>query len=813
MRSRIFLLFTFIFATSLLFAQRGSKEKSTPFFLVGSVQDAETNAALEYATITVLNASDSSFVGGTITQPTGEFEIEATAGSYLLKLEFIGYSSKIMGPYQVNANAPRVQVGTVTLKSKSEMLKEAVVTAERSQVALSLEKKTFEVGKDLSSIGGSATDVLENVPSVTVDADGSVSLRGNGNVRILINGKQSGLLGISGTEALQMFPADQIERVEVITNPSARYDAEGMAGIINIILKEEKEKGTNGVFSLSAGSPQMFNGSANISHQKGKFTYSLGYSFRNRSFGGFRNEKRTIFGSETDTILTQDGDNNRAGDRHGITGGVQFQPNKSNLLIINGNYRISDGFNTSDVDYKTTNSAGQRLSSSRRTNDETEDEEGFDISLDYTKRFKKEGQEWVTTVNFNQSDEIEDTDSEERIFDNQNNLTRTLLQHSYNHEFQQNGVFQSDFVLPLQKEQKLEFGVKSSLRVIETDYFVEEFNNVSGEWSTLDGVSNQFVYNENIHAAYGMYSKKWKKLSMLAGVRFEYSDILTEQKETNEKNKRDYVDPFPTVHVSYEIDKVNSLQISYSRRIRRPNFWNLNPFFSFTNPVSFQSGNPNINPEYTNSMEFSYLAFKNKWNINASVYYRHSTDVIQWISTIRDSITFTRPENVAQQQSYGLELTGSYRPADWWKLNGTLNMFGSTLDASNVENGREISYLSSTFQLSSMMTILKKYDLQIRGNYQAPQEMAQGERKEIAYMDVAVTRDILKGKATLSFKVNDVFNSRYRRSTSNGENFTFYSERQWRPRMVTAGFTYRLNQENKPQRGGNRGGSDDGGEM
>ena len=780
--------------------------------IVGTIVDAQNEDALEYATVTALKAQDSSFVGGTITESTGRYTLDLPAGSYLLKYEFIGFEKQWAGPFVLNPKTSPLKADQVALASKSQMLKEAVVKAEKSQVTLSLEKKTFEVGKDLSSIGGTATDVLENVPSVTVDAEGGVSLRGNGNVRILINGKQSGLLGISGTDALQMFPADQIERVEVITNPSARYDAEGMAGIINIILKEDKEKGTNGVFSVSAGLPQMVNASANISHQKGDFTYSLGYSFRNRAFGGFRDEDRTLFGSETDTILSQEEDMNRAGNRHGINGGIQYQPNKKNLLIINGNYRYSKGLNTADVEYLTTNGFGSTLSRSSRTNDELEEEDGFDVSLDYTKKFDKEGQEWVTTINYNQSDEIEDTDSEELIFNGQNEIQRTLLQRSYNEEFQQNGVFQSDFVLPLKKNQKLEFGVKSSLRIIETDYFVEEFDEGDNEWNPLPGVTNQFIYNEGIHAAYGMYRKKWDKFGLLAGMRVEYSDISTEQIETEQLNERDYVDPFPTIHMSYEIDKVNSVQLSYSRRIERPNFWELNPFFNFTNPVSFRSGNPNINPEYTNSLEFSFLAFKNKWNLSSSVYYRHSYDVIQWIRTVEDSITFTRPENVAEQHSYGLELTGSYSIYDWWKMNGTVNVYGANLDASNVANGRQVNFISSTVQMSSMMNFKHDVNLQIRGNYEAPQETAQGKRLYIAHMDVALTKDVLKGKATVSFKVRDVFNSRIRRTEASGDNFDLYTERQWRPRMFIAGFTYRLNQENKPERGGGRGNSD-GGDM
>tara|TARA_Y100000782_G_C10188738_1_gene268855 strand:- start:308 stop:2740 length:2433 start_codon:yes stop_codon:yes gene_type:complete len=783
------LLFIPLILPSLSYGQSGKK-----YPVKGTVVDAANSAPLEFATVSAFSTSDSSLAGGSITDISGNFNIEVAAGSYYFQIEFIGYTAINKGPFTIGQQRKSLNIGTVAIESKAELLKEAVVEAERSQVALSLEKKSFEVSQDLSSIGGTATDILENVPSVTVDAEGEVSLRGNSNVRILINGKQSGLVGISGSEALQMLPADQIERVEVITNPSARYDAEGVSGIINIILKEEKKPGTNGVLSLSAGYPQMFSGSANLSHQRGKWTFSGGYSFRNRSNGGFHYDERETYDTEGGEVLKQDEDMTRSSNRHGINGGLQFQPNTKNQLSISGNYRTSSGTNLAEVDYDGTNLNDVPTSYSFRKNEEAEDQDGYDLSFDYTKKFAKEKQEWVTTVNFNQSNEIEDTDAEQTYYNiSDNSVSGIDLQHTYTEEFQQNSVFQSDYVHPLKGDGALEVGVKSSLRVIETDYYVEDYDNASDTWTRIAGLSNKFNYEEGIYAAYAMFRKKFNKFGVLAGVRVEYSDILTEQLETDQRNKRDYVDPFPTIHVSYQLDKINSVQLSYSRRIRRPNFWDLNPFFSYSNPYSYRSGNPNVNPEYTNSVEFAFLSFRKKWNINASVYYRHSYNVIQWISTVEDSTTYSMPVNVAERHSYGLELTGSYTLTEWWKVNGTLNTFGAQLNASNVENGRDVNYISATVQLSSMMNFKNGYTFQVRGNYQAPEERAQGKRYYTAYMNVALTKELFKGNATVSFKIDDVFNSRVFRSRSTGDNFNNYSEHQWRPRMFIIGFTYRLN--------------------
>ncbi len=809
---RIILLSTLLLFSSLLVGQNPRKGE-TKTFLVGSILDADTDQPLAYATASYYSVADSALKGGAITDDQGKYALEAAPGEYLIKLEFMGYQSQWIGPYSVTKEERFTRVSPVKLAVNSITLKAAEVKAEKSQVAMALDKKTFNVGDDLSSIGGSATDVLENVPSVTVDGEGNVSLRGSGNVRILINGKQSGLVGISSQDALQMLPADMIERVEVITNPSARYDAEGMSGIINIVLKEEQEIGTKGVFTVTGGFPTNANASVNLSHNLKNWGFSAGYSNRYRDYGGYSSEdRRTAFGDSI-VNLDQYEDNNRNQLGHNFRAGIELRQ-KRNTFSLNGNYRFAESDNDTKVDYTTTTDAGGYLARFHRNNSEFEDEFSYDVSLDFDRKFTEKGRKLTATINANISEETEDTDAQTDYFGGAgfNSITSSLIQHSLNKEAQTNGVAQVDYVHPLAGKQNLELGYKSSLRIIKSDYFVEELNPVTNDFETLQGVTNQFDYTEGIHAAYANYSNQWDKFGIMAGVRVEYSDILTEQITTGEKNKRDYVDPFPSVFLSYKFDQVKSMQLSYSRRIRRPGFWNLNPFFNYNNPLSFRSGNPNLDPEYTNSMEWTYLMFQEKWSLNASLYYRHSYNVIQWVQTIVDSVTYTAPQNVNEQHSYGIELTGSYKPISWWRLNGTFNFFGSELDARDIENGRQVSFASWTAQLSSMMQFTNLFNLQIRANYNAPTEQAQGTRKYLATMNLAITKNIWKDRATISFKVNDVFNSRIRRFESFGNNFQIEGERQWRPRTVILGFTYRLNmteREARMQEGGSFG---DGGE-
>ncbi len=793
----------------------------TPYFLVaqnrtsktitGTVLEAGTGNPLEFANVTVTQLPDSNFLGGTITNQKGKFTLDAKPGDLLVRISFAGFES-IEKVQRLERGKSNLNLGTIEMQLSNYVFEEAVIEGERSQVSLSLEKKTFEVGQDLASIGGSATDVLENVPSVTVDAEGNISLRGSGNVRILIDGRQSGMVALSAQDALQMLPADMIERVEVITNPSARYDAEGMAGIINIITKKEKKKGTNGTLSLTAGEPRNYQASLNLNHRTGNWNFFGGYGYRNGAYQGFSLEERTTIEDDSISFVNQDQRRNRARESHSIQGGIEYRAGKHNLISLNGSWRRSLGDNRNSVTYTFADADGT-YGTGTRFNVEEENRESTDFSVNYTRTFSEKDKKLLVDFSYTGSDETEDTDAE------QYNVTTTgrfeeneiLYQHSLNQEDVNNIVFQADFIDPIGEKGKFEAGIKSSYRIIGSNYMVEERNAISEDWEVLPNVTNSLTYNEIIHAGYVMYSQAFDKFSFAAGLRTEYTDILIEQDQLGTKDRKEYINPFPTIHLSYAFDDYKSMQLSYSRRINRPGFWELNPFYSYDNPLSFRSGNPNLDPEYTNAVELGYLIFKDKWNINPAVYVRHTTGVIQRIQYIENGVTISRPENANTQTSYGIELTGTYKPLKWWTLNGTINGYGAQLDGSNIQDGAQRDFFTYTVQASSMMRIPNWFNVQVRGNYQAERETAQGKRLSITRMDVAVTKDFLQGKANASFKIQDVFNSRIRRSESSGTNFDIYQEGQWRPRMFIIGFTYRLNPNERDTSRGKRG-FDGGGE-
>tara|TARA_B100000780_G_scaffold277516_1_gene248394 strand:- start:1643 stop:4084 length:2442 start_codon:yes stop_codon:yes gene_type:complete len=802
------LITLFILPTSSLFAQKAGKYK-----IKGQIVDSSTGAGLEYASVSVIHLPDSAFAGGTITDLSGNFELDLTgAGQYLLRYDFMGYKAKQSEVVELTKANPVNTVNKVELDPNVELLEEAVVEAERSQVSMSLEKKTFEVGSDLSSIGGDATSILENVPSVTVDAEGNVSLRGNGNVRILIDGRQSGLVAMSAEDALRMIPADQIERVEVITNPSARYDAQGMAGIINIITKKEKKSGTNGSITLNAGVPRNYQASLNLNHRTGNWNFFGGYNYRDGSHRGYEDQDRTTFYDDSISQVIQAEHRLRSRVSHNIQGGVEYMAGKHNIITLNGSYRINDGLNENDVTYRFEDGYDNPYAYASRDNEEEEDRVSTDWSMNYMRTFEKKDRKLTADLSYTTSFETEITNAiQQGVTDNGSpDPNAETNQITDNEENLRNIVFQADYVDPMGKNGKFEAGVKTSFRTIDSDYEVSEQLSGSNDFTPVPEYTNHVIYDESILAAYLMYSKEWDKISFAAGVRTEYSIINVSQEQLNSDNLKEYINPFPTAHLSYKFNEFQSIQWSYSRRINRPHFWYLNPFFSYDNPLSFRSGNPNLNPEYTDALEVAYLVFKEKWSISPSIYYRHTTDVIQRVQYVEEGVTISRPENANQRSDYGLEVTGNYNAFKWWSLNGTVNLYGSRLDGTNITNGSERDYVSMTFQASSMMRFPKLFNFQVRANYTAPYETAQGRDNGLFYGSIALTREFMKKKATVSVKVQDFTNSVHR-SEYYGSNFETYQQGQWRPRMFIFGFTYRLNanERDRPQRGNMNGGGGD----
>jgi outer membrane receptor protein involved in Fe transport len=777
------------------------------------VLEGATKSPLEFATITVLRQADSSLVTGGITEKDGTFSIEVEYGQFFVKVEFLSFSAKTIGGVVLSREKPMFDLGKIMLEADAEVLQEIEVRAERSQMQLSLDKKVFNVGKDLANTGGSAADVLDNVPSVTVDVEGNVELRGAGGVRILIDGKPSGMVGLSNSDGLRQIPANMIDRVEVITNPSARYEAEGMSGIINIVLKKERKQGLNGSFDLKAGHPTDYGITFNLNYRKNRLNFftNYGLSYDQRPGRGSLFQEFT----RNDSLFITDNTSERT--RGGISNnfrfGADYYFNEKNILTTAFNYRKSNDDNLVETRYDDYIFSLQNpVGITTRTDDEKENEDNLEYSLTYKKYFQEKGHE--LTVDFRYQDEVEDEQSQitERNFDTffQPSGEADLLQRSRNEEKQRNMIFQADYLKPLGKEGKFEAGLRSGIRNLRNDFEVQELED--GAWVSLAQFTNSLIYDENIHAAYTSLGSKFNRFSWQLGLRAEYSDVTTELEQTQQINPRDYFDLFPSAFLGYEINPENTMQISYSRRIRRPGFWELNPFFTFSDARNIWGGNPDLDPEYTNSYEIGYLRYFTKGSLTSSVYYRHTEGVIERIrEQTSDTTSFTFPTNLATRDDYGFEFTFSFDPTKTWRINGNANFFRSITEGEYGNQSFSADALTMFGRLSSRVTLFKKVDFQVNLNYRAPRNMPQGRAKSEWNIDPAASMDILKGNGTLTLAVRDLFNTRRRRFVTTGENFNVVGDHQWRVRQVNLTFTYRLNQKKKQGRGERGGGGFEGG--
>lgn len=782
-----YLLFITLFLSTTLFswAQR----------IEGRIVD-ERSMGLPSTTVVLFSSQDSTMINGATTDENGYFQISTSPGNYYIMVSFVGYDENVVGDIKVGDQP--VDLGTIEMTPSALSLSEVEVVEKKEQMELKLDKRVYNVQQDLSNIGSNAAEILDNIPSITVDVEGNISLRGSGNVRILINGKPSGLVSAGDMESLRQLMGDQIERIEVITNPSARYDAEGEVGIINIILKEEKRKGVNGSFEVTGGYPDNYRAGFNLNYRRQKINFFAGASAAYSRFPGGGSSYQSFFNSDTTYAFEREQYRERGGVGGNFRTGADLYINDKNTLSISGLISLSDDNNTVDLDYRDYNDENILTQTVDRFQDEQEDELTLQGSIQYRKTFDKEGKEWTVEFQY-----IDDDDSELADISEFSSSGDTLYQRSSNVEDQRNILIQSDFIVPIGEDGKFETGIRNTFRRIDNIFLVEEMD-ANGSFQALPGFDNDFTFLENIYAGYVMYGNEKGPWGYQLGLRLEYSDISTELISTNQVNRRDYLNLFPSAHFTYKIKKNNTLQLSYSRRLSRPGFRSLLPFSSFSDNRNLRLGNPNLDPEYTHSMEAGYLFYFNRGSLLGSAYYRYRTGVIERITTVdSEGISYRLPVNLAVENAYGIEFNMSYDVNEWWNVNTNFNFYRAITEGQYLDQELYRDALTWNNRTTSKMTVFGDIDIQLSLDYQAPEQTTQGRRRAITVVDFGATKDIWNKRATITFSIRDVFNSRRWRSETFGEDFFFETDFQWRARQFLITFNYRLNQE--PKRGGDRG--------
>ncbi|AZQ58422.1 TonB-dependent receptor [Maribacter sp. MJ134] len=822
----IFLLLLLLCITSINGQRQGGNkgQRPSPITITGKVIDQETSQPLEYATFVLQSIRNPDKITGGITDIDGIFNVETPPGKYNLSIEYIGYKTYKSANQEITKNT---DIGTVKLQVSAAQLEGVEIVAEKTTVEVRLDKKVYNVGKDLTNSGATISDALDNIPSVTVDVDGAVALRGNGNVRILINGRPSALAGFGSTDALRQLPADAIEKVEVITSPSARYDAEGTAGILNIVLKKEKTRGVNGTINTTVGFPAAASLTANLNLRKEKYNLftTLGYSYREPPGNGFADNTYFSDASEFDRII-EERDINRINSGFNLNLGVEYFLTETSSITASAFARTNDGEDITE-NIATGFVAAEINRIALRVEDEQEEEKSAQFSLNYNNDFNTEGHKLTVDLQLSYDEEFKPTPiTENQIFPSTAPIANLNIEEL---ELQNEYLAQVDYVLPMGDAQ-FEAGYRGNWEQSDTDFYLEEELDLgSGVFIPNAGLVNRFVFNQNVNSFYTQYGDKLGAFSYLAGLRLENTrlqgeivgaDVESLQEIVGEgidiNFDKNYLGLFPTLNLIYELAENENLTLGYNRRINRPRGRFINPFPSQSSRTNIFQGNPDLDPAFANAFDLGYLKRWEKLTLTSSIYYQKETNSFERVQeetgqVTSDGIVVIRsiPINLATNERVGAELGLLYNPAKWLRLNGSFNFF--QFNSEGEFNGVDFGATNTSWfsRFSSKATLPGKIDWQTNAFYRGPTNNAQTENEGIFTLNLAFSKDILKDKGTLALNVSDLLNSRKRISSTVTPFFTSESEFQWRERQITLSFVYRINQNKKPERGGNRGNDDD----
>jgi len=786
--------------------------------IAGAVLADDSGEPIPFAGVLLYAEGDSTLFKGSASNDKGRFFFrDVPFGKYRIVVQYLGYEDKEITDLVITEEEKRVRAGRVFLEPAAETLDAVEVTAEREMMELKLDKRVYNVEQDANNLGGSAEDILRNIPSVTVDVDGNVSLRGSANVRILVNGKPSSLTGLDRQAILDLIPANSIQSVEIMTNPSAKYNPEGTAGIINLKLKRDDNLGFNAVFGYTIGTNLSHQGNVNLNYRKKKVNFFSSYNGRYDDRWSRFTRDRTTFTSGGDFIQNQITEGDRLRESHNIRAGMNFFFNRFNTLTVAGGYQWRNR-RESSIQSNVFSGEGfsQRATETTRSEGGFTDGIGIDLEIDYQKDFRKEGQSWNTSFSMalNPSDRSEDF---EEAFFEETFLFNETFQRTFSDNFRGNYQLRSDFELPLGKEGKLEFGYQGNYRQEDSDFTLEDFFEPQADWLLNDTVSNDFQYDEQVHAIYGTYGGGLKGFTYLLGLRVEQAFTDAFQVTNQETFENDYLNFFPSASISRKLPGNHQLQISFSRRINRPRSRSLNPFRDISDPRNPREGNPNLLPEYINSYEFTYLKFWNIGSFSSSVYYRDLDNIISRLAVpLNDTTVLSTWANIQAGRNYGLEFVASLRPTKWWRLNGNVNLYRSEIDGGAEDNSLTNSGEIISGRLSTAFTFWGKTQLQFSGLFRGRGVSAQGRTQPFYSLDVALTKKVLKDRGTISLRISDIFDTRQFGVEAENPAFLLDLTFKRQSRLGFLGFVYTLSPEKEDRRRGRGrrgGGGFDGGDM
>ncbi|MGB3618208.1 MAG: TonB-dependent receptor [Catalinimonas sp.] len=773
-----------LFFTLLPFLFAGALHAQTS--VRGQVLNLDNGEAVPYAQVALYPAGEEQATAGGTTDLEGKFSLQAEPGRYRLVVAFIGFDRLEKTSLEVGTKP--VELGTMRLQPVARQLEALVVTAEAppSAVSTDVEGTTVRPDQMLNSVGGSLLDVLRNTPSVTVGQDGSISLRGSGNINILIDGRNSALAA-----DLEQLPADAIESLKIINNPNAKYDAEGAGGVINIKLKRGAVQGTRGKASATVGTRWRTAANLRVNHRAQDWGAYGGYNLRRFPNVGYSTTTRLTFDDQE--RLEQYRDRTRDDLEHTFNfgGDVRLGQNK---LSYEGAVNFEEEADDELTFARVTRLGGDELLLRYvRDNAETENNQTFDNALVWERLYDDE-RELRATVSHSLRDDVE----RQRIgiYNGADQPTgeTTGEERSINDGDRQTAVAQLDYVQPLWTG-KLETGFKSIYRDFDSDFIYERLDPAAPTadaegWRNLTDVSNRFRYRDQIYAAYVIFGRRLGRFALSGGLRAEQTLVDTRLFQTDVRNQQQYLNFFPSFQGLFHLSRQQELKLTYSRRIDRPNGRRLNPFRDITDSLNVRQGNPNLQPEFIHSLEFGHHGTFGRFDLTSNLFYRHVDGQVDYLVEVIDGISYRRPQNLATSQTAGLELINRTEITDWWSLNGGLSFFYTTVDGTNLDAGFTNDGLAWNARLTTELQLPWDVSFQATGNYTAPEIEAQGRDLARYFLDVSARRSFLDERASVGVTLQDLFDTSNFRSENAGSTFSQTLLYKRETRILLLNFSY-----------------------
>lgn len=768
--------------------------------------DASNNQAVPFATAVVINRQTKATVRAGQTDADGKLSIvNLPAGVYTFKISYVGYQTMVRDSVSLLANQV-VNLGTIRMRAaKGTELAEVVIQGEKAAMQLGIDKKVFSVDKSLVSEGGTATDLLANVPSVQTDMDGTVSLRGSSGVRVLVDGKPSLIGGGDVAQILQSIPASSIESVEVITNPSSKYDAEGQSGIINIVLKKNTRLGLNGNVALTAGNRENYNANTSLSFQNNNINLFGNYSFRsgNRLGGGFNNIQYLNTAGPGSTVFADQNTDSRSHDQgHNVKAGIDYTLAPKSIVSFSGGFNIRDNDRNEFLNINQFNAVNSPVKLSNRNNDNEGKGNSFDLNLDFAQKFKNPKEELTFNLNFSEGNndnfQFYNTDIYNLDGIAVNDL---LLERNLRDGWNRNYNIQADYTKPIGAAGRIEAGYRSQIRDSKSLTDASIFSDSTNNYLINYDVSNSFDSKEQIHALYLNYQNQIGNFGYQLGLRGEDAELNTNSGRFAPSSnvivtpgKVAYTRLYPSVFLSQKLASEQQVQLSYSRRVNRPRGWDTNPFIDVSDPLSYNQGNPNLKPEDVHAFELGYSKYFKKVSFITSLYLRQTNDVIQRVRSEPDEngITLTTPQNLTRNISSGLELISRVDVAKAWNFTANVNLYQSKINGAPEFGIIERSGFTWNANLTNNFNLPYNISMQLRADYRASEVMAQGKRNAMYGVDAGAKYDFPDKKSSLSLNVRDVFSTRRWSMTTEANNSIIDFERYMQGTMANLTYSYRF---------------------